>query len=74
MDGMGLWPGVVSTRVRLLGFFCSSIQLYMLLSPYLGFISFLYLDLYFLLDDASVDIFALIHFRNKGTVGNRKHI
>ena len=35
------------TGVLLLGFFCSSIQLYVL-SPYLCFISFLYLNLYVL--------------------------
>ena len=34
------------TRVYLLDFFCSSIQFYLLLSPYLCFISLLYLDLY----------------------------
>ena len=34
------------TRVYLLDFFCSGIQFYVLLSPYLCFISFLYLDLY----------------------------
>ena len=31
----------------LLDFFCSGIQFYLLLSPYLWFISLLYLDLYF---------------------------
>ena len=40
------------TRVYPLDFFCSGIQLYVLLSPYLCFISFLYLDLYVLGDDA----------------------
>ena len=40
------------TRVYLLDFFCSGIQFYVLLSPYLCFISFLYLDLYVLGDDA----------------------
>ena len=39
------------TRVYLLDFFCSGIQFYLLLSPYLCFISFLYLDLYVLGDD-----------------------
>ena len=34
--------------------FCSCIQLYVLLRPYLYFISFLYLDLYVLGDDASI--------------------
>ena len=38
----------------MLVFFCSGIQLYLLLSPYLCFISFLYLDLYVLGDDASI--------------------
>ena len=58
----GLGPGVVS-MVRftgggggglLLDFFYSSIQLYILLSPFLCFISFLYLDLYVLGDDSSI--------------------
>ena len=40
------------TGVYLLGFFCSSIQFYVLLSPYLCFIAFFYLDLYVLGDDA----------------------
>ena len=43
---------VMSTEILLLYFFCSGIQLYVLLSPY--FISFLYLDLYVLGDDASI--------------------
>ena len=43
---------VRSTMVYLLNFFCSGIQFYVLLSPYLCFISFLYLDLYVLGDDA----------------------
>ena len=50
----------------------------MLLSPYLGFIYFLYLNLYYLVDDASMGwgslmqtkhIFVLIHYRNNGEVG-----
>ena len=45
------------TGVYLLGFFCSGIQFYLLLSPYLCFISFLYLDLYFLGDDALINFF-----------------
>ena len=45
---------VRSTRVYLLDFFCSGIQFYLLLSPYLCFISFLYLDLYVLGDDALI--------------------
>ena len=42
------------TGVYLLDFFCSSIQLYVLLSPYFCFItiSFLYIDLYVLVDDS----------------------
>ena len=40
--------------VNLLNFFCSSIQFYLLLSPYLCFISFLHLDLYVLGDYASI--------------------
>ena len=42
------------TGVYLLDFFCSSIQFYLLLSPYICFISFLYLDLYVLGDDALI--------------------
>ena len=38
--------------VRLLDFFCSEIQFYVLLIPYLCFISFLYLDLYVLGDNS----------------------
>ena len=37
-----------------LDLFCSGIQLYLLLSPYLGFIPLLYLDLYVLGDDALI--------------------
>ena len=40
------------TGVYLLDFFCFGIQLYVLLSPYLCFISFLYLNLYVPGDDA----------------------
>ena len=40
------------TGVYLLDFFCAGIQFYVLLSPFLCFISFLYLDLYVLRDDA----------------------
>ena len=42
------------TRVYLLDFFCSGIQFYLLLSPYLCFISLIYLDLYVLGDDALI--------------------
>ena len=43
---------VRTTGVYLLDFFGSGIQLCVLLSPYLCFISFLYLDIYVLGDDA----------------------
>ena len=43
---------VRSTGAYLLDFFCYRIQFYVLLSPYLCFISFLYLDLFVLGDDA----------------------
>ena len=41
-----LWLFVGPTGVNLLDFFCSGIQFYLLLSPYLCFIFLLYLDLY----------------------------
>ena len=47
-----LWLFVGPTRVNLLDFFCSGIQFYLQLSPYLCFISLLYLNLYVLGDDA----------------------
>ena len=51
----GFGPDAVSvvgpTKVWLFDFFCSGIKLYVLLSPYLCFISFLYLDVYVLGDD-----------------------
>ena len=53
------------TGVYLFDFFCSSIQFNFLLSPYLCFISFLYLDLYFLGDDALI---------NKGSFMQTKHL
>ena len=43
---------VRATGVYLLDFCCSGIQFYVLLRPCLCFISFLYLDLYVLGDDA----------------------
>ena len=49
-----LWPFVGSTGVYLLDFFCSGIQFYLLLSPYLCFTPFLYLDLYVLGDGALI--------------------
>ena len=42
------------TGVYLLDLFCSGIQFYLLLSPYLCFISLLNLDLYILGDDALI--------------------
>ena len=49
---VGLFIG--PTGVYLLDFFCSGIQFYLLLSPYLCFISLLYLALYVLGDDALI--------------------
>ena len=49
-----LWLLVGSTGVYLLDFFCSGIQFYLLLSPYLCCFSLLYLDLYVLRDDALI--------------------
>ena len=51
-----LWLFVRPTWVYLLDFFCSGIQFYLLLSPYLCFISFLYLDLYVLGDYALISM------------------
>ena len=49
-----LWLFVGPTGVYLFDSFCSGIQFYLLLSPYLCFISLLYLDLYVLGDDALI--------------------
>ena len=49
-----LWLFVRPTGVYWLDFFCSGIQFYLLLSPYLCLNSFLYLDLYVLGDDALI--------------------
>ena len=49
-----LWLFARPAGVYLLIFFGSGIQFYLLLSPYLCFISFLYLDLYALGDDALI--------------------
>ena len=46
--------GFGPTGLYLLNFFCSGIQSYLLLSPYICIFSFLYLDLYVLGDDALV--------------------
>ena len=48
------WLFVGPTGVYLLDFFCSGIQLYVLLSPYLCFVSFLYIDLYILGNNALI--------------------
>ena len=50
-----LWLCVGPTGVYLLDIFCSGIQFYLLLSPYLCFVSLLYLDLYVLGDDALIN-------------------
>ena len=50
-----LWLFVGPTGVYLLDFFCSGIQFYLLLSPYLCFIALLILDLYVLGDDALIN-------------------
>ena len=52
--GSGALAVVRPTGVCLLDFFCSGLRFYLLLSPYLCFISFLYLDLYVLGDDALI--------------------
>ena len=49
-----LWRFVGPTSVYLLDFFCSGIQFYTLLSPYLCFISMSYLDLHVLGNDALI--------------------
>ena len=51
-----LWLFVGPTGIKLLDFFCTGIQFYLLLSLYLCFISFLYLDLYVLGDDALISL------------------
>ena len=49
-----LWLFAGPTGVYLLDFFCLDIKFYLLFSPYLCFISFLYLDLCVLGDDALI--------------------
>ena len=56
-----LWLFVGPTGVYLLDFYCSSIQFYLLLSPYLCFIVLLYLDLYVLGDDALISKGSFMH-------------
>ena len=60
-----LWLFVGPTGVYLLDFFCSGIQFYLLLSPYLCLISLLYLDLYVLGDAALI---------SKGSFIQTKHL
>ena len=78
-----LWLFVRPTGIYLLGFFSCGILFYLLLSPYLCFISFLYLDLFVLGDDALISygpfmqtkyIRALIHILIKGEVGAVKPV
>ena len=49
-----LWLFDRLSGVYLLDYFCSGIQFYLLTSPYLCFISLLYLDLFVLGDDALI--------------------
>ena len=49
-----LWLFVGPAGVCLLVFFCSGVHFCLLLSPYLCFVSFLYLGLYVLGDDALI--------------------
>ena len=60
-----LWLFVGHNGVYRLDFFCSRIQFYLLLSPYLCFISLLYLDLYVLGDDVLI---------SKGSFMQTKHL
>ena len=71
----GAWP----TGLYLLDFICSGIRFYLLLSHYLCFISFLYLDIY-VLDDAIIRngsfmaiklLYVLMHIRTKVEAGMR---
>ena len=50
-----LWLFVGPFGVYLLDFFCSGIQFNLLLSPYLCFISLIYVDLNVLEDDALIN-------------------
>ena len=49
-----LWFFVGPPGIYLLDFLCSGIQFYLLLSPYLCFISLLYLDIHVLGDGALI--------------------
>ena len=64
-----LWLFVGPTGVCQLDFFCSVIKFYLLLSPYLCFISLLYLDLYVLEDDANQISMCLVCIWVGGGVG-----
>ena len=55
-----LWLFVGPTEVYLLDFFCSGIQFYLLLGPYLCFISLFYLDVYVLGDDALISYWSFM--------------
>ena len=59
-----LWLFVGPTGIYLVDFFCSGIQFYLLLSPYLCFISLLYLDLYVLGDDALISYGSFMQIKN----------
>ena len=52
--GLVLWLFVRPNGVYLLDLYCYGIQFYLLLSPYLCFNSFLYLDIYVLGNDALI--------------------
>ena len=52
--GLMLWLFVGPTGFSCWIFFCSGIQFYLRLSPYLRFISLLYLDFYVLGDDVLI--------------------
>ena len=78
-----LWLFVGTTGVCLYDFFCSGIQFYLLLNPYLCFISLLDLDLYVLGDDALISkwsfmqtkyLCVLIHICIKGGFGAVKPV
>ena len=77
------WLFVGPIGVYLFDFFCPGIQIYLLLSPYLCFISLLYIDLYVLGDDALISQGSfmqtkkpcvLIHIWIKGAVGAVKPV
>ena len=78
-----LWLFVGPTGACLFVFFCSGIRFYLLLSPYLYFISLLYLDLYVLGEDVLISyrsfmrtkyICVFNHIGIKGGVGALKPV